>query len=612
MTARQTCRKGANVSIPSTEDKAPSPIAGLATVIRIGIPALLCRWRRLPPGLRVPALLQDIWRTRPDLQVTFDLARRGDRGKLISWLMFHGFREMCLDDYSELRAALMPWHRRWPRLPILAPMPITWLMREAARREGFTITDLREVTGQLRLLRWYFLVGMAKYGWTSLLTDAQAAALTVTTEPEGTPRIVAWLWDERADLRASFDQPSSPALLAWLRENGAARWPVLADPRILLALPERQPASAARPFGVNLVGHPRGRFGIGEDVRMAARALAAAGVPFVICDHSAGTGVAAEDSSVDALISDAMPYRFTMFCTTGMDTVRIVKLLGGEALEGQTLIGFWPWELLEYPQLWRGAYALVDEVWASSRYTHDAYARSSTVPLRHMPMAVTYDETAGLGRADFGLPAERFLFVFAYDALSHNARKNPEACLAAFDLAFPRGDEPVGLVIKGLRAADSPAWRALEQRAAADPRLFLLGQSLERAELLDLYRACDAFVSLHRAEGFGRNIAECMGLGLPVVVTAHSGNMDFTRSDTAALVPADLRPLAPGDYPYADGQIWAEPDVAAAARLMQRLISDDVWRESIARAGQARIAALYAPEVVGRHWREALRAMAGG
>jgi hypothetical protein len=86
--------------------------------------------------------------------------------------------------------------------------------------------------------------------------------------------------------------------------------------------------------------------------------------------------------------------------------------------------------------------------------------------------------------------------------------------------------------------------------------------SLPRVRLLDLYRACDCFVSLHRAEGFRRSIAECMALGAwrlalggPVIVTAHSGNMDFTRSNTTALVPVSLRKVLPGEYLFSAGQM---------------------------------------------------------
>lgn len=485
-------------------------------------------------------------------------------------------------------------------------MPITWLMREAARREGFPPGELDRPAGQDRILRWYFLTAMEKYNWSSLLTDAQARALLARPAGTDTPLIMQWLWDELPHLHQRFVGAAAPEFATWIKERGAIRWAVLADPRIGLAEGKRPPPDPRRPFGVNLVGYPRARFGIGEDVRMAAQALTAAGVPFTIRDIAQGSQLGYEEGGLDNAISDNLPFRYTVFCTTGIDTVKAVHQIGRAAFEGQILVGFWPWELPEFPEAWRQAYKHVDEVWASTLYTRDAYLRSSPLPVRQMPMAVTTHETAGLSRADFSLPEDRFLFVFAYDALSYSARKNPDACLAAFDRAFPRGDEPVGLVIKGIRAKDSAAWVALEKRAKQDPRLFLIDSSLERGALLDLYRACNCFMSLHRAEGFGRNIAEAMALGLPVIVTAHSGNLDFTQWDTAALVPACLRTLAAGEYPYGTGQQWAEPDVAAAAKMMRRMLENEPWRRGLIAQGKRCIEALYSPHVVGQRWREAL------
>jgi len=595
-------------------------------------PAKISHWLFTPPGMHLPALALTLWRERPDLQKQFDIRTIKGRQGLARWFVFNAFGEMSLTFDEATRLALAPWHTPFPRLPVLAGLPITWLMRAASRRDKLPPSSLTTPAGQRRLVSWYARIGLSRYGWLPLLPDAQARAMAEPDPAHGAPRILGWLWDDEPDIRARFTGPADPALGAWLQKNGAARFPVLADPRIGLAEPSaasswlgfavpgqppapRWPAiavsdrpSVALPFGVNLIGHARGRLGVGEDVRMAARALASVGVPFVVRDVEVGKEVESDDEMADAL-SEAAPYRFTMFVTTGMETVRAVRQLDQSLLQGRLSVGFWPWELPEFPVLWHHAYRLVDEVWASSRYTHDAYARSVPVPLRHMPMAVTVEPSEGRQRADFALPEGRFLFIFTYDALSRDARKNPLACLAAFDRAFPQGDEPVGLVVKGHRADKSPAWEALAARAVRDPRLFLFDRSLSRGALLDLYRACDCFVSLHRAEGFGRNIAECMALGKPVVVTAHSGNMDFTRSDTAALVPAALREVRPGEYPYAAGQIWAEPDVGAAAAQLRRVFADSPWRGQIATSGAARIAQSYAPEVVGRAWHAGLEAL---
>jgi glycosyltransferase involved in cell wall biosynthesis len=116
---------------------------------------------------------------------------------------------------------------------------------------------------------------------------------------------------------------------------------------------------------------------------------------------------------------------------------------------------------------------------------------------------------------------------------------------------------------------------------------------------MDLHRACDCFVSLHRAEGFGRGIAEAMMLGKPTIVTGYSGNMDFTTPGTSALVDHRLRPLGSDEYPFGAGQSWAEPDVSHAAWCMRRMVSDRQWREALAGNGQTLVRATYSPQPVG-------------
>lgn len=125
---------------------------------------------------------------------------------------------------------------------------------------------------------------------------------------------------------------------------------------------------------------------------------------------------------------------------------------------------------------------------------------------------------------------------------------------------------------------------------------------MSRGQLLDLYRCIDVYVSLHRSEGFGRNIAEAMLLGKPVIVTAHSGNMDFTLHDNTALVPARLRMVREGEYPFGAGQLWADPDVDIAAELMRRMVEDRTWREGLAERAQQYIARAHSPQTVGEAW----------
>ncbi len=530
------------------------------------------------------------------------------------WLLLHGQNE-----YAGLRERLKrvtPGLLEQPAEGQPATMPyISRFMRGiwASRLDLQAAFDLSQPAQQQAFIRWYFLFGVTEHGLLDCITQRQLTwLLSSVSQQRHLPQVLKLVWDQEPLLQKQFPDPESTLFIDWVRQNAQQRYPILSD---LMALGERhesdryprQAVVGDKPMGINLIGYAKGQFGIGEDVRMAALACQVAGIPFTIYNVEPGKEVEQNDSSADAFLSDKLPYAINLFCTTGIETARLAAVQGDQLFEGHYCIGYWPWELPEWPQAWHHAYQLVDEVWASSRYAYQAFVASSPKPVRHMPMAVTVEATAGRSRQDFGLPEGHFLFVFSFDFLSSLERKNPQACVEAFRQAFPRGDEPVGLVVKAMRAApDNPLWQALMAQTKTDGRIHVINETLSRGGVLDLYRACDCFVSLHRSEGFGRGIAEAMLQGKPVITTGYSGNMDFTTPGTAALVDHTLVALSEGDYPFGEGQHWAEPSVTHAAWWMQRLATQPKVVQRLADAGRQLATATYAPSRVGEQYRAVL------
>ncbi len=568
----------------------------------------LARRKRLPRhAALVPRLLM-IWRQRPDLQAAFNLDRTSGREELFIWYLFHGYRELGLRGDSDSLAMATLLNTPIAGLPQHAYLPLTWLMWEMRKRTDMAFSPRKTRHGQEQLLAWYFTRGLTDFYLDEFLTQDQADALL---SKEGQTRIASRLhhliWQNDCKLSATYESAEDPAFLLWCSTTGVRQYPILAHKLIGIGAAPRNRV-VARPWGVNLIGHALSRSGLSEDIRMAAQSLASADIPFSIYNVTPGAHMEEEDDQSQNAYSKELPYSINLFCMTGMTTV--TSVLNDRALGdgSRRYIGMWPWELEEWPPFWAHAYRTVDEIWATSHYSYAAYARSSPIPVRHVPMAVAVSGSDRRTRADFGLPHDRFLFLHAFDGLSSFARKNPLGCIRAFHSAFPHADAKVGLVLKGLRVANNAAWAEIERIAAADDRIHLITTSLPRSSLLDLYRATDAFVSLHRSEGFGRNIAEMMLLKKPVIVSAHSGNMDFTDFENAALVPVALKSLESGDYPFGEGQRWAEPDIEHAAQSMLRMVEDADWREALSNAAQSRIMAHYSPAVVGAAWKSLLTA----
>ena len=97
----------------------------------------------------------------------------------------------------------------------------------------------------------------------------------------------------------------------------------------------------------------------------------------------------------------------------------------------------------------------------------------------------------------------------------------------AFREAFP-ADENVFLVIKFHSTSVEPdITRQLTQALRGADNVLVIADLLSDADMVLLRAACDCFVSAHRSEGFGLNIAEFMALGKPVIATGYSGNLEF-------------------------------------------------------------------------------------
>ncbi len=126
-----------------------------------------------------------------------------------------------------------------------------------------------------------------------------------------------------------------------------------------------------------------------------------------------------------------------------------------------------------------------------------------------------------------------------------------------------------------------------------------------------LFRRCDCLVSLHRSEGFGLHMAEAMYLGIPVIGTGYSGNLDFMREDNSYLVGHELRRVPRGTGPYPPGSYWAEPDTGHAAELLKRVYSHREEAREKALRGAAFIRRQHSPERAGQVLRERLAAIWG-
>lgn len=342
--------------------------------------------------------------------------------------------------------------------------------------------------------------------------------------------------------------------------------------------------------GVNIIGFIHGQFGLAEAARGYARALIDNGVPVALHDIDLGLPNAREDHALDTYVDSSMPHAVSIFFVNPDYLAQALASIGQDRLQGRHLIACWFWELENIPAEWVPALDLVDEVLVATGFIEQAVQRVTVKPVMRVPMPLGAPQDSGLQRVDFGLPGDAFVFLATFDFSSRMERKNPGAVIRAFRQAFPAGRRDVCLLVKSSNGHRFPHWlKHLQALADGDDRIIIRDEVIERQHLHALQRCCDAYVSLHRAEGFGLGLAECMALGKPVIATGWSGNMEFMDTESAALVDFSLVPIGRGEYPCGDGQRWADPDTAQAARWMQRLADDPAAAAQLGDRGRRNI-----------------------
>jgi len=350
------------------------------------------------------------------------------------------------------------------------------------------------------------------------------------------------------------------------------------------------------PEGVNVIGYLAAESGVGESARSMLRILKAARIAVTPIDFRVGNMARMNETIHDAATSGSL-HSINLFHINADQMFVARDDLGSALFEGRYNIGFWAWELPEFPDEWVAALGLLDEVWTPSAFCQQAIAAKSPVPVLRVPHAVEAPLVSP-DRGAFGLGGSDVAFLAMCDVLSVPERKNPFGVADAFRRAFP-GNEAVRLLLKISNLEHQPdlAMR-LRRLIATDPRIILLEGYLARQELWTLMASIDCYVSLHRSEGFGLGMAEAMACGKAVIATGWSGNVDFTRPDNALLVEYNLVQLERDLGPYRRGQLWAEPDIDAAAHAMRQIAASADLRQRLGTRARQTVARELSPAAI--------------
>ncbi|MEM6942310.1 MAG: glycosyltransferase [Pseudomonadota bacterium] len=376
----------------------------------------------------------------------------------------------------------------------------------------------------------------------------------------------------------------------WRLKRRRARW--LAENRAATAPYRKAPRAALLPEGPGLLlGDFGGDTGISRAALYEAARLEAEYGPLERVDIARlGPGEAV-----------GPPVARAWFLLAPDSLARGLATLPPERLARAHRTALWAWETPQLAGHWVFGFDVVHQVWTPSAFARAAVAAAApeevTVGIRpHVPRlgpALPRAETlAALGAgtsAEEGaqdtagprdtmatgwapIPKDAFLGLAVMDIRTCPARKNPWAHIAAWQAAFGTREDRVLILKIRFSKRTAVVRRELERMIGTARNIRLVEHFLPDPVQAGLQAGADVYLSLHRAEGYGLNIHECLARGTPVVATDWSANAEYGPAFAGYHpVPARLVPYRDWTAHYPDAFLWAEADLAHAARQLRAL-----------------------------------------
>ncbi|MFC5401652.1 glycosyltransferase [Cohnella soli] len=286
---------------------------------------------------------------------------------------------------------------------------------------------------------------------------------------------------------------------------------------------------------------------------------------------------------------------------------RVVKRIGMTLFETDRVPADWSWRC-----------NAMDEIWVPTAFNYASFAASGVHPskLKVVPYPIDVSRFypgRPYHQITFSPPLRpfSFLYVFGFDF-----RKGIDLLVRAFCREF-RADEDVSLVLKAyVHSGYKPEYVASVIRSyipvdRTGSQIVVIVEPFGEQQLIDLYRSCDAYVSIDRA-GWGMPAMEAMALGKPTIGLDWGGYTEFMNEDNSFLIKTE-RQLVPVDAQlqrdrpeYYLGHLWADIRAESIGKAMREVYMDRVKRDRIGKKAAYDVHFNYSPVVIGDKIRQLL------
>lgn len=417
------------------------------------------------------------------------------------------------------------------------------------------------------------------------------------------PKVFRYIFEIRKDLQKEFQLKSGKDLsryVDWCCNHGVNEViiPLLKINCKKNMLDGSHLPKNSKEFGVNLIGFVNAPIGLGEDLRNFAQLLTRAAIPFSIKHLPYRNETPQLFQEYGHRINNEWKYKINILFLPGPEVFSYLNFVQPSIKEGFYNIAYSPWEFDQWHDKLNFFFQDIDEIWAISSFTKKSYTKIPRIKLSHINTLFDFSKYEALESVREKTDGnEPFRFLYIFDSNSSLQRKNPMVLIKAFSLAFPN-NEKVELVLKTLHlSSSSELHQSLSPFTKKDPRIKIINEKLSNKEVLSLMAECDAYVSPHRCEGFGRTLVEAMFLKKRVIATPYSGNLDYCREGFFFKLNFNLKPVN-SHYPYTTSDFnWADVDTCSLVeQLRNAFYSEQSEINSILEANKDFVEAKYSVE----------------
>lgn len=328
-------------------------------------------------------------------------------------------------------------------------------------------------------------------------------------------------------------------------------------------------------LGVNVFGFIGGEFGLGEAVRLIIKALNKAEIPVSLINYDVETNHNHNDNTFNNLCNKAI-YPINLVLMGPSEAKRVLIHYPEDFFKNKYNIFYLNWESEYIPQEYIDNFSFYDEIWVPAQYCKDILTKFCNITVKVIPYPIEIEvDNKPDEEAETFYNKNTFNFFFMFDYNSSMERKNTLNLINAFEKAFGKDDISVSLTIKTSKSIKFVKERELlESHIGGFKNIKIVEKIYDKQTLYKIIKGCDAYISLHRSEGFGLTMAEAMFFGKPVIATNYSGNLEFMNQTNSFLVDSKKAKIDSSVINYDSNTIWSEPSVDHASELM-RLVKDN-------------------------------------